>query len=238
MRPIDKFILHVVHNWDNGLKEAYSAKIVSDLLTKFKDEADDLNIQITDAQLKAYIERFDAIRSTSKVTEKDIPSIRSSFETYTMIVTNQIEQDIVWTTSSDLGILNNGSVSELYLEATSVRNISYIIRAGSLPPNLTLLENGQITGRVPYQPTGALLAQGDSTTYTFTVQAYNPQFPVVQATREFTLTVYQKFTNPTDNIYLKAEIENGTLFIEGKRTYKLNGEEKTKSISKQFKIGD
>ena len=72
MRPIDKFILHVVHNWDNGLKEAYSAKIVSDLLTKFKNEADDLNIQITDAQLKAYIERFDAIRSTSKVTEKDI----------------------------------------------------------------------------------------------------------------------------------------------------------------------
>ena len=59
MRPIDKFILHVVHNWDNGLKEAYSAKVVSDLLTKFKDEADDLNIQITDAQLKAYIERFD-----------------------------------------------------------------------------------------------------------------------------------------------------------------------------------
>jgi HSP20 family molecular chaperone IbpA len=28
------------------------------------------------------------------------------------------------------------------------------------------------------------------------------------------------------------------LFIEGKRTYKLNGEEKTKSISKQFKIGE
>jgi hypothetical protein len=72
MRPIDKFILHVVHNWDNGLKEAYSAKIVSDLLTKFKQEADDLNIDITDNQLKAYIDRFDQIRSTSKVTEKDI----------------------------------------------------------------------------------------------------------------------------------------------------------------------
>ena len=37
-----------------------------------QNEADDLNIQITDAQLKAYIERFDQIRSTSKVTEKDI----------------------------------------------------------------------------------------------------------------------------------------------------------------------
>jgi HSP20 family protein len=37
---------------------------------------------------------------------------------------------------------------------------------------------------------------------------------------------------------LKVEMENGNLYIEGKRTYKINGEEKTKSISKQFKIGE
>ena len=37
---------------------------------------------------------------------------------------------------------------------------------------------------------------------------------------------------------LKVEMENGNLYIEGKRSYKINGEEKTKSISKQFRIGD
>jgi HSP20 family protein len=37
---------------------------------------------------------------------------------------------------------------------------------------------------------------------------------------------------------LKVEMENGNLYIEGKRTYKINGEEKTKTISKQFKIGE
>ena len=37
---------------------------------------------------------------------------------------------------------------------------------------------------------------------------------------------------------LKAEMEDGVLHIEGKRTYKLNGEEKTRSINKQFKIGE
>lgn len=36
---------------------------------------------------------------------------------------------------------------------------------------------------------------------------------------------------------LKVEIEDGVLHIEGKRTYKLNDEEKTKIISKEFKIG-
>lgn len=37
---------------------------------------------------------------------------------------------------------------------------------------------------------------------------------------------------------LKVEMEDGVLHIEGKRTYKLNGEEKTKSISKEFRIGE
>lgn len=37
---------------------------------------------------------------------------------------------------------------------------------------------------------------------------------------------------------LKVEMEGGVLFIEGKRTYKLNGKEKTKNISKKFTIGN
>ena len=37
---------------------------------------------------------------------------------------------------------------------------------------------------------------------------------------------------------LKAEMEDGVLYINGKRTYKLNGEEKTKTINKEFKIGE
>lgn len=37
---------------------------------------------------------------------------------------------------------------------------------------------------------------------------------------------------------LKVEMESGILFINGKRTYKLNGEEKIKSVKKEFRIGD
>ena len=36
---------------------------------------------------------------------------------------------------------------------------------------------------------------------------------------------------------LKVEMENGILYIEGKRMYKLNGEDAEKSISQKFKIG-
>jgi HSP20 family molecular chaperone IbpA len=37
---------------------------------------------------------------------------------------------------------------------------------------------------------------------------------------------------------LKVEMENGYVFIDGKREYKLNGEEVVKNISKKFQIGD
>ena len=53
MKPIDRFILHVSHNLFS-LKE-YSEGEMKRLMAKFKEEADDLNITITDDQLKAYI---------------------------------------------------------------------------------------------------------------------------------------------------------------------------------------
>ena len=36
---------------------------------------------------------------------------------------------------------------------------------------------------------------------------------------------------------LKVEMEDGKVYIEGKKTYKLNGEEKVRTISQNFKIG-
>jgi hypothetical protein len=70
MRPIDKFILHVVHNLF-PLNE-YSEGELKKLMAQFREEADDLGIEITDDQLKAYIQRFDALKNSPKVTDKDL----------------------------------------------------------------------------------------------------------------------------------------------------------------------
>ncbi len=72
MKPIHKFILHVIHNWTNELNEAYAPSVITKLMDKFREEADDLNIDITDEQLKAYIERFDVLRGSEKIKEKDL----------------------------------------------------------------------------------------------------------------------------------------------------------------------
>ena len=67
MRPIDKFILHIIHNWENGLNEAYAPSVMTKLMDKFKEEADDLNIDIDDAKLESYIQRFDQLKNSPKI---------------------------------------------------------------------------------------------------------------------------------------------------------------------------
>ena len=70
MRPIDKFILHVIHNLV-PLNE-YNEGTMNKLMNKFKEEADDLNINISDEQLKKYIERFDILKNSPKIQEKEL----------------------------------------------------------------------------------------------------------------------------------------------------------------------
>jgi hypothetical protein len=70
MRAIDKFIIHVTHNLF-PLNE-YSEGELKKLMAQFREEADDLNIQISDDQLKAYIERFDSLKNSPKITDKDL----------------------------------------------------------------------------------------------------------------------------------------------------------------------
>ena len=50
----------------------YSEGEIKRLMDKFREEADDLNINITDEQLKVFIERFDSLKGSPKVTEKDL----------------------------------------------------------------------------------------------------------------------------------------------------------------------
>ena len=74
MRAIDRFILHVVHNWTNELNEAYSENAIKAFIKKFSEEADDLNIAISEPQLRAYIDRFDTLKNSPKITNKDLNS--------------------------------------------------------------------------------------------------------------------------------------------------------------------
>lgn len=146
---------------------------------------------------------------TVQVAKTAAPGIVSAVYNFAMTVSNGVVNDITWLTDSDLGTLVNCETSELVVNgATSAQALSYRLVTGStLPANLSLTSDGLLIGRIADQPTSDYLDVGDSTTYTFTVEAYSPTYTSVSQTKTFTLTVLQAFSEPNENLYLKALVD-------------------------------
>jgi hypothetical protein len=138
------------------------------------------------------------------VYKADSPVYASPFYNFNFTLERDITGNIIWITDSSLGQLLNGTISTLAVRANSDVDLSYRIVSGSLPPNLTLADNGEIIGRVADQPTDQYLSQGDITSYTLTVQAYSKTYPTVSSSKTFNVSVFQEFTQPTETIYIKA----------------------------------
>ena len=158
MRPIDKFILHVVHNLF-PLNE-YSQGEMNKLMAQFKDEADDLNINISDDQLKAYITRFDALKNSPKVQEKDLRKyslgqlirlVTSSKgaeapdeeEDKTPDVVYQDNGITVWNGSKEGNCINYGSGEKWCITRGSFGNYRYSSERGF--PTFYLAKNNNIS---------------------------------------------------------------------------------------------
>ena len=138
------------------------------------------------------------------VRKTNNPNISTPFFNFTFTIENNITGTIDWLTPDNLGIISNGTLSNAKVEAIGDVSLQYRIVDGSLPPNLTLLDNGEISGKVSYQPTDVYEQKDATITYTFTVQAYSPMFPVVQSNKVFTWDVYILFGQPTDTLYMKC----------------------------------
>ncbi len=144
--------------------------------------------------------------SFSAAARKTInPALQTPFIKFDFIIKNDIEGVVTWLTPNNLGTISNGLVSTLKVNAESDVPLKYRLSSGSnLPPNLVLLDDGEISGVVSYQPTSSFLPTNASEDFTFTVEAYSDMFPVVQSTKTFTVTVDIKFGQPTDTLYIKC----------------------------------
>jgi len=138
------------------------------------------------------------------VYKSDSPTYTSPFFNFTYNLQKDITGTITWLSDSDLGQIFNGTISTYFVRAVSDVTLSYRITSGSLPPNLSLTSNGEITGRVADQPTDTYLLQGDVSEFTFTVQAFSTEFPAIGSSKSFTLNVLQEFSQPTDTLYIQA----------------------------------
>lgn len=132
----------------------------------------------------------------------DSPTFKFKFR-----LANNINGDIVWITDSDLGNFDNASISYQNLEAESDVPLNYSLMSGNLPPNLTLTSSGELTGIIAYQPATVYTEANTTNEFEFTVNAYaqnSSLSTLVYSTKTFSMSVNQKFDQPTDNLYIKC----------------------------------
>ena len=138
--------------------------------------------------------------------------------TFRLKVLSEVEDIITWTTDSDLGSIDNGTVSTLKIEATSRSGaaLTYRVKSGQyvrIPQGLSILSNGLISGRtsfddltldrnnstITYNP----VTKTYDTYYRFTIIAENADATIYDE-KEFTLTVSNINEKPYESLYLKA----------------------------------
>ena len=139
---------------------------------------------------------------------------------FTLPVIGDPNSIINWVTPSDLGSINNGTVSELSVKATLLSNpdeqlvytlVDAVGTSCRLPQGLVLLPSGEISGRATFE---AFTVDDYSTTFdknlltvdrtaTFTVKAETPNH-TSSVTKTFTLKLNVIDKEPYENLYIKA----------------------------------
>jgi hypothetical protein len=163
-----------------------------------------------------------------QVRKAEYPTIISDPYYYSLSITGPVDSEVTWLVPSDLGTINNGSVSEFYVAATTPASaaLQYELLSGSnsnLPQGLSLLPTGDISGRVSFN-TFALdlgtttfdvtlndLSTGsDRSTETtfdmkhsFVVRVFNST-GLIDISKTFSITVRRTYNEPYENLYIMA----------------------------------
>ena len=161
------------------------------------------------------------------------PTVISDYYYYSLSIVGSLSTEVTWLTPNNLGSIENGATSTLYVAAVNRSGIplQYQLESGStsqLPQGLQLLPEGDIAGRVSfntfaldggtttfdvrsrnlYNPnSNPTIGIGTETTFdmvfTFTVNAYSIN-GVVSVYKTFTIRVIRKYNEPYDNLYIEA----------------------------------
>lgn len=158
-------------------------------------------------------------------------AIQSPEYSYSITIIGDITSSVTWITPQDLGTIENGAVSLLRIEATTEtgKPLFYRLKAGDypeipgvynkLPQGLSLLESGDISGRVSFN--GFALDGGTTTfdqelstrldidpttfdsSFTFTVEVYSND-GLISVFRTFTVKVLREYNSPYESLYIQA----------------------------------
>jgi hypothetical protein len=181
-------------------------------------------------------------RFTVRITKSDYETSDtvSDNQIFNLTVKGDVENPISWVSPTDLGYIQPGYVSNLQVvaeHATDGLDIVYNLTGGKLPPGLTLTQQGNITGSVPYD----IQTNFDATTlgfgsttfdlgrttfdkqFTFNVTARD-SYLLSAVSKDFTLEIQEQSIIPYTEIYVspllspvqrssfKALVDNPVIF--------------------------
>lgn len=138
------------------------------------------------------------------VSKAQNTSISSAVFNFEFSLRKEIFGNIIWLSPSNLGSTFNGATSTFSVIAESDVDLKYRLISGTLPPNTALSDDGQIIGKIAYQPDDTSKLVGESTNFEFVIEAYSLIYTVIKSQKSFTITVTQEFGTPTDILYIKA----------------------------------
>ena len=167
---------------------------------------------------------FDVIAYVDVPVSTTVTSRRESApRRFQLTVLSDTAERITWTTSADLGTIDNGQVSTLVIEATTNKGsaLTYRVKSGQylrIPQGLQILSNGLISGRTSFDYF-SLDRNVAQVTFDNTSNTYDASFRFsiiaedatgeIYDEKEFFLTVRNINVKPFENLYLKALLPAG-----------------------------
>lgn len=162
-------------------------------------------------------------------TDQETGSTVSTNHIFNLTLKGDIESTIQFVSSTDLGILKPGYVSDLTVKAVHTAanlDVTYSITGGSLPPGLTLTPSGNISGTIPqnvqvnfdvkqYGFGTTTFDNGTTTfnrTYTFNVTARD-SYLLSAISKDFVITIEENTLTPYTSLYVRP------LLAKDKRLY-------------------
>jgi hypothetical protein len=118
--------------------------------------------------------------------------------------TPDLANNLVQISKSITGNAITPNVSGTITLQSQLDDSRYRLVDGNLPAGLKLLSTGDIIGRPAFESTSSVQAANTTTAYTFTVEGYSKTYPEITTQKTYTLSTVQKYTDPYDNLYVRA----------------------------------
>ncbi len=134
----------------------------------------------------------------------------SAVITFNMVVVSEIndipvDYSVIWETPTYLGQVNNGDISTFSFKAYNPSGLELeYTTVTPLLDNMSLTTDGELIGRIPFEPYSSVSAADSTSTFYITVNAQNPTYSLVFSQKTFAFNIYQKYQAPYQNLYMKA----------------------------------